>query len=147
MAGRAAGQPHLQGTDGQRAVIDYSVLKFAKQKPKALDKQAKQQAIEAKDKAENAKARKRAKGRCEVHELWPLPCPVTQSARYVRCPNKDVHTHHLLSGIGRRNIGRSVLAEYKIRVCEKCHADIHAKVLQPTTAEHDAASVRYRRVR
>jgi hypothetical protein len=46
--------------------IDYSVFKFAKSRVKALDKQDKDRAIETKDQAENTKARKRAKGQCEV---------------------------------------------------------------------------------
>lgn len=121
-------------------MIDYSVLKFAKQRPKALDKQAKAKAIEAKDRAENAKARTRAKGRCEVFAL-----DITGNA--FRCHERDTQTHHLIGGIGRRNKGKSILAEYKLRVCNACHKAITGNVLQPTTAEHNAASVMYRRVR
>jgi hypothetical protein len=122
-------------------VIDYSVLKFAKQRPKALDKQAKAKAIEAKDKAENAKARKRAAGRCEVrtNDLVRL--------QLARCPNKDSQTHHLIGGIGRRNRGKSILAEHKLRVCNDCHKAITGNVLQPTTDTDEAAKIRYRRVR
>jgi hypothetical protein len=117
--------------------IDYgqdSGLAYPKTRPKALDKADKDKAIEAQDRKENAKARKRAKGRCEVVE-------------HIRCVLKDTQTHHLISGIGRRNKGKSILAEHKLRVCDQCHADMHAKILQPTTASDEAASVRYRRAR
>jgi hypothetical protein len=63
------------------------------------------------------------------------------------CTRKDAHTHHLLSGIGRKNIGRSILASAKIRVCESCHTQIHSRILQPTTATTEAATIRFRRVR
>jgi surface antigen len=64
--------------------IDYSFLNaipgaILKQRAKALDKADKQKAIEAKDRAENAKAKKRAGGRCEVVEAV-----VTANARIPR---------------------------------------------------------------
>jgi hypothetical protein len=46
--------------------IDFSNFAFPKSRPKALDKQDKDRQIETKDQAENTKARKRAKGQCEV---------------------------------------------------------------------------------
>ena len=122
-------------------MIDYSGFAFPKQRVKALEQQDKATALESKDKAENAKARKRAKGHCEVIE----PCPI--GGGMVRCLRKDTQTHHLIGGIGRRNKGKSILADYKLRVCDQCHDDITRKILQPTTAEHTAATVRYRRVR
>ena len=135
-------------------MIDYTstALAFPKGRPKALLKDDQRKAVEARDKAENAKARKRAKGRCEVQELW-MECDATIHTttrwRYVpvRCRRKDSQTHHLISGIGRRNRGDSILALYKLRVCAEHHREITAKILQPTTAEHTAATVRYRRVR
>jgi hypothetical protein len=127
--------------------IDYSLLPFSKSRPKALDKQDKAAALATLDKAESAKAKARAKGRCEVVEATPNAWNPSRSFSLSRCPRKDSHTHHLLSGIGRKNIGRSILASAKIRVCQQCHADIHAKVLQPTTDTTEAAKVRYRRSR
>jgi hypothetical protein len=119
--------------------VDYSQLAFPKSRVKALDKADKQKALKAKDKAENAKAKKRACGRCEVWE---------QSGHWrARCMDKDTETHHLIGGIGRRNKGKSILAEYKLRVCKECHAAITANVLKPTTAEHDASTVRYWRAK
>jgi hypothetical protein len=127
--------------------IDYSSPGFAfpKARNKALDKQDKQAALEALDKKENAKAKKRAKGRCEVMEQRPNAWShfPGKSFSLARCGNKDTETHHLLGGIGRRNKGKSILAEYKLRVCKDCHAAITANILKPTTAEHDASTVRY----
>ena len=123
--------------------IDYSQSAFPKSRVKALDKADKVKAIEALDRAESNKAKKRAKGRCEVRETGA----VSVNGNQLRCKRQDAHTHHLKGGIGVRNHGVSVMAEQKLRVCVQCHADIHAKVLKPTTAEHDAATVRYWRAR
>jgi len=120
--------------------IDYSGFAFPKGRIKALDKADKVKAIEAQDKKENAKAKKRAAGMCEVVE-------VHGSSSYGRCGHKDTETHHLLGGIGRRNKGKSILAEYKLRVCSQCHQAITANILRPTTATHDAATVRFWRAR
>jgi hypothetical protein len=122
--------------------IDYSSLAFPKTRPRALDKADKAKAVAAKDKAENAKARRRAKGQCEVQ----IPRGLF-SLQWIRCPNKDTQTHHLKGGIGRRNRGDSILASQKLRVCQQCHDDIGAKILKPTTATHDARSVRFWRAR
>lgn len=119
--------------------IDYSLFAIPKSRVKALDKADKQKALEAKDRAENAKAKKRAGGMCEVRR--PLPVGIA------RCTKKDTETHHLIGGIGRRNKGKSILADYKLRVCGECHKAITANILRPTTAEHDAHTVRYWRAR
>jgi hypothetical protein len=122
---------------GIAVAIDYSVgFAFPKGRVKALDKQDKQAALEALDKKESAKAKKRAGGRCEVRDL------------HVRCWRKDVHTHHLISGIGKRNRGeKSILSTWKLRVCQMCHDAIHTKILKPTTADADASTVRFWRAR
>jgi hypothetical protein len=120
--------------------IDYSLFAIPKSRVKALDKADKAKAIEAQDKKENAKAKKRAAGMCEVIE-------VHGNASYGRCGHKDTETHHLIGGIGRRNKGKSIMAEYKLRVCKGCHAAITANILRPTTAEHDASTVRFWRAR
>lgn len=121
--------------------IDYSIFAIPKSRVMALDKADKQKAIEAQDRAENAKAKKRAKGRCEMRETWGA------QREFVRCVRKDTETHHLIGGIGRRNRGKSILAEYKLRVCSACHQAITANILRPTTAEHDASTVRFWRSR
>jgi hypothetical protein len=139
--------------------IDFSALAFPKSRVRALDKADKAAALAKQDKAENAKARKRAKGRCEVWEIEKVVCkvqmgpigsncvcPEPKPVQY-RCGRKDTETHHLIGGIGRRNKGKSILADYKLRVCKDCHAAITANILRPTTAEHDASTVRYWRSR
>lgn len=127
--------------------IDYSASAFPKSRPVALDKDDRAKALAAKDKAENAKARERANGRCEVIEATPNAWAPARSFRLSRCIRKDTQTHHLKGGIGRRNRGDSVLAINKLRVCQQCHDDITAKILKPTTAKHDALTVRYWRAR
>lgn len=125
--------------------IDYSGLAFPKSRPKALEKEEKQHALALKDAKENTKARKRAKGQCEVRIVL-----VNVSGRKsisLRCTRKDSQTHHLIGGIGRRNRGVSILADWKLRVCDQCHADITGKILKPTTAEADAHTIRYWRSR
>lgn len=121
-------------------MIDYSQFAFPKSRPVALDKADKQKAIESRDKAENAKAKKRANGRCEVIVVLDS---VGRKKATARCERKDVETHHLIGGIGRKNKGDSILAEYKLRCCMECHSLITKKILKPTTATHDAATVRY----
>lgn len=125
--------------------VDYSRLAFPKGRVKALDKQDAKAALEAKDKAENAKAKKRAQGRCEVVEAVLIGSSNRVALGF--CTKKDTQTHHLIGGIGRRNKGKSILADYKLRVCKECHAAITANVLRPTTAEHDAHTVRFWRAR
>lgn len=132
--------------------IDWTVFNglgcaLPKGRVKALLKEDKTKAIEKQDKAESAKAKKRAKGRCEVHERWPLPNVLTGRYPYVRCSHKDTDTHHLIGGIGRRNKGKSILADWKLRVCKECHDLITKHILRPTTAEHDAHTVRYWRAK
>jgi hypothetical protein len=126
--------------------IDWSFLNdipgaIPKGRVKALEKQDKQAALLALDKKENAKAKKRAGGQCEVRY------DIADPKWAFRCHFKDTQTHHLKGGIGRRNRGDSILAIQKLRVCDQCHSDITANILQTTTANHDASTVRYRRAR
>jgi hypothetical protein len=137
----------MRGHSEESRMIDYTKLAYPKTKLRATEKAEKQADIAKQDKAESAKAKKRAKGQCEAWENTPNPWNPTRSFTLVRCKRKDTQTHHLISGIGRRNKGKSILAEHKLRVCDQCHADLHAKILQPTTATDEAASVRYRRAR
>jgi hypothetical protein len=116
-------------------------LAFPKSRPKALEKEEKQHALALKDAKENAKARTRAKGQCEVQVR--VVNAVGRKSIAVRCVRKDSQTHHLKGGIGRRNRGVSILSDWKLRVCDQCHADITGKILKPTTAEADAHTIRY----
>jgi hypothetical protein len=124
--------------------IDYSVFAeldcaIPKGQVRAIVKQDKAAKVATTDKKENAKAKRRAGGRCEVLEPG--------SFGDHRCQKKDKHTHHLISGNGRRNKGKSILAAHKLRVCESCHRDIHAKILRPTSDTDEAAKIRYFRSR
>jgi hypothetical protein len=129
--------------------IDFSGFAFPKSRVKALDKADKAAALAKQDKAESAKAKKRAKGLCEVIEQWTERAGVSSVTLYCsrRCHRKDTETHHLIGGIGRRNKGKSILAQWKLRVCTEHHQQITAKVLKPTTAEADASTIRYWRAK
>lgn len=120
--------------------IDYSGFKYCKSRVRALVKEEKHHAIALTDEKENAKARARAKGQCEVQVQLTS---IGRKKQYQRCPNRDTQTHHLKGGIGRRNKGVSILADYKLRVCNSCHPLITGNILQPTTAEADAYTVKY----
>jgi hypothetical protein len=131
--------------------IDYSGFAIPKQRPKALDKASAKAERAKEDKKESAKAKKRAKGQCEVMvEQRKTTTPPGWEWRWLtteRCKHKDTETHHLIGGIGRRNKGKSILADYKLRVCRRCHEEITTKILKPTTADHDAHTVRYWRAK
>ena len=111
-----------------------------KPRPRLLEKRAAKAAIEQMDMDENRKVKQRSGGRCEVQ--------VIGKAIIWRCPLRASHVHHLMGGIGRRNVGRSITAECKLHVCERCHEELHGHVLKPTNyyEREDAASVRYERV-
>jgi hypothetical protein len=67
----------------------------------------------------------------------------------VRCQRRASENHHLIGGIGRRNKGRSILAEHRLDVCQRCHEEITGRVLVPCVEQKDAewaATVRYERV-
>lgn len=108
-------------------------LRFAKSRPRALDKADRDKVIVSTDKAEDQKTKDRAAGRCEVF-----------IAGQGRCLRRDTQTHHIQKGWGRRARGTSALAENKLRVCDRCHADLHGHVIVPEGAEQDKA---FRRVR
>jgi hypothetical protein len=115
-------------------------LAFPKGRPRRLDRQDRQQAVDKLDRAENAKVKQRSGGYCEVQ----TPFEFVQL-----CGRKASEVHHLLGGIGRRNVGRSILAECKLHVCTRCHGDISGHVLKPINQQDSewADKVRYERVR
>jgi hypothetical protein len=120
---------------------------IAKPRPRLLEKKDRRAAIAATDKAENAKVKARSGGQCEVVTLAKVPERNATLGRW-RCPLRASHVHHLISGIGRRNVGKSITAEAKLHVCERCHELIHGHVLKPVNAteREAAATVRYERV-
>ena len=102
--------------------------------PRIVAKQAREALVETQDKKERAKCRKRSHGRCEVIVTG-------------RCLRPARENHHLIGGSGRRNKGKSILAEHRLDVCEKCHHAITNRLLVPVdgTKKEHADTVRYAR--
>jgi len=124
--------------------------------PHRLVKQDAEADVDKQDRLEREKCHTRSGGRCEVLEvITPLfifdaktmaQKPVTQVA--VRCKRRVGENHHLIGGIGRRNKGKSILAEHRLDTCLRCHSDITGKVLVPAVNAQDrqlAAKVVYER--
>jgi len=108
--------------------------------PKLLDKRKSQADLRKLDREQRAICQARSGGRCEVRVLVPY--------RDSRCIHRATENHHLIGGMGRRNVGRSRLAEHRLHVCAYCHAEITAHVLVPCVDEaqrEQAATVRYER--
>jgi hypothetical protein len=85
----------------------------------ALVKADRKATLKAKDEAENAKARKRANGRCE--------CFVIGEGR---CLRRDTETHHLLDGWRFRGRGKSALMIHKQRLCLRHHREQKANLIK-----------------
>lgn len=97
-------------------------LKYAKTRPRKLDKQDRDKLTVSTDKAEDKLVKARSKGRCEVFVVGEG-----------RCQKKGMAIHHLLGGWGRRARGRSALAEHKQHVCDGIgghHGQITAHILR-----------------
>lgn len=110
-----------------------------KGRPHDLDRQALVKLRDKIDRQERAKCHQRSGGRCEVVE-------VVLGTTNCRCWNRATQNHHLKSGIGRRNKGKSILAEHRIDTCDACHTAITRHVLRPVgEGREDAATVRYER--
>lgn len=115
-----------------------------KPKPRLLERRARRAAVTAEDRKQNDLVKIRSGGACEVRTVVTHHSHVTS----IRCLRRAVHVHHLISGMGRRNIGKSILAAHKLHVCDLDHADIHGHVLVPVDflTREDAATVVYSRV-
>lgn len=122
---------------------------IAKPRPRLLDKRDQRAKVAEIDRKENAKVKQRSGGRCEVRIDLTLEGYTEPWAIDRRCVRRASQTHHLISGIGRRNIGKSILAEHKLHVCDLHHQEIHGHVLRPlnATERESAATVRYERCR
>ena len=97
-------------------------LKFAKTRPRALDKEDRNKRVVSTDKAEDKIVKARSKGQCEVFVVG-----------VGRCQKKAISIHHQLAGWGRRARGRSALAEHKQHICDGptgCHRLITGHVLR-----------------
>ena len=122
--------------------------RLKKPRPTLLDKQDKDSAVDAKDRIERKKCKARSGGRCEVIERIPgWPNPNAWIPR--RCWRRSSQNHHLIGGSGRRNKGKSILAEHRLETCDRCHDEITNHVLVPVdgTLKEDAATVKYERVK
>jgi len=130
--------------------MDDAMLGHPKPRPHALVKRERKAAVSTQDRAENRNVRLRSDGRCEVVERFEhnysdllanliFPC---------RCSRMATGTpHHLIGGFGRRNIGKSILAQWKLAVCRRCHDEITRHILVPLDPRADALRIVYRRVR
>ncbi len=93
-------------------------LMFPKSRPLALDRADKKRAQQTKDQAESEKARQRANGRCEIVIIGEG-----------RCRRKDMQTHHMLAGHGRRLTPEGMKAERKQRACLEHHDQVQQRIL------------------
>lgn len=117
-------------------------LLFPKSRPALLDKRDRAASKASVDRAEREKCRKRSKGQCEMVELF------YSKAITRRCTRRASENHHLIGGIGRKNVGPSILAEHRIETCSICHSEITGHVLQPSgCGREDAKTVRFERTR
>ena len=122
-------------------------LKFAKPTPTILVKGERRAQKEARERAEAKLVRLRSGGRCEV--VTQTPKPECSELRVERCKAKAEHLHHLISGIGKRNVGASALSPALLHTCSYHHRLIHLRVIVPTNLDdrYNAAKVRYEVVR
>lgn len=120
-------------------------MMFPKPRPHVLVKREKKAAMTAEDTRQRKLCHLRSGGRCEVIEVIAKP---EQSAIVKkRCKGKAVHNHHLIGGVGRKNVGVSILADHRIDCCIRCHQDIEAEILIPSHRDDcfDAKTVTYER--
>jgi hypothetical protein len=117
--------------------------KLKKPIPRILVKRQKKADLDKLDREERTKCHARSQGRCEVIEVIAKPEQSAQIRK--RCKGKAIHNHHLIGGVGRRNVGISILAEHRIDCCRDCHTDIEVEILRPEKADDcfDAATVAY----
>lgn len=111
---------------------------IAKPKPRLLEKRERRASVRNEDRAENQLVKARSGGQCEL------------IVGRARCGRRAAHVHHLISGIGRRNLAPgSICHTAKLHLCECCHAEIHGHVLVPINQvdRYDAAKIRFERVR
>jgi len=109
-----------------------------------LDKRQQKADAARVDREQRAICQARSGGQCEVRTYVGY----AGSSLVNRCIHNATENHHLLGGIGRKNVGRSRLAEHRLHVCAYCHAEITAHVLVPCVDEaqrEQAATVRYER--
>jgi hypothetical protein len=106
-------------------------LAFPKPTPGAAVRRAKRNAKAKRHAVERQIVVERSHGQCEVWELG------------VRCGFRASEVHHLLGGIGRRNVGESALAKNLVAICQEHHVDVHAHrgVLRALDEDYPAGRV------
>lgn len=128
-------------------MIDTSGLPYAKPRPHLLTKREKRAALTAQDRSERKRCHVRSGGQCEV--IIARFRPECSELSYARCRKGASHNHHLIGGIGRRNVGASIFAEHRLDTCSSCHAELTRGILVPLFEDADykfnAALVRYER--
>src|SRR5688572_20600387 len=117
--------------------IDYSLFAIPKSRPRVLEKREAKAKLKAEDDRQRELCHARSGGRCEVLEV--IPRPEQSAIATKRCKGRAVHNHHLLGGVGRRNVGDSIKAEHRLDTCQKCHQDIEAGILVP--ADRDVETI------
>jgi len=114
--------------------IDYSVLALPKGKPKSIAKDERDRDRKNVDERENDKVKARSGGQCEI-----------QSPK--RCQRRANQVHHMISGIGRRARGPSLLAKHKQHTCTECHGLITSKRFVRIGTDLPSWTDSYRRIR
>ena len=118
-------------------------LLFPKPRPHLLVKRERKAEKESQNRAERKKCHLRSGGRCEV--IIVTHAPEQSGIFYKRCRKAARENHHLLGGIGRRNVGASILAQHRLDTCTDHHAEINHNVIEPYVFDeaHDASTVKY----
>lgn len=126
-------------------MIDTSDFRFAKPRPRLLEKRERAAALKADDARQRKLCHMRSGGRCEV--IIAHFRPEHSEITYERCKRSARQNHHLISGRGKRNVDRSLYAAFRIDVCAECHLEITNHLLTPIQMDkaHEAATVRYER--
>jgi hypothetical protein len=130
------------------------VIAFPKPRPRALQKLDRQKAKQSVEDRENSIVKTRSGGRCEVATVSIEPHigasgTIYQKPASSRCVRRASEIHHLLSGMGRRGVKESALAQNKQHVCGVCHDLITRHILQGywTDVKDRASTITYIRLR
>ena len=121
----------------------YESCAIPKPRPRLLEKRERKAALNAQDRAERKICHLRSGGRCEVIIITHKP--EASAIEQKRCKRIARHNHHLLGGVGRRNVGASILAAHRLDCCPEHHREIEDGILEPYVLDeaYDAATVRY----
>ena len=118
-------------------------LTYSKGRPHLLEKRKRKSDRQRDDRAERKLCHIRIGGRCEVVIVTNRPESSTFTVQ--RCKRPARHNHHLIGGVGRRNVGDSMKAAHRLDVCPDHHREIEDAIIEPYREDEklDAATVRY----